>query len=351
MSSPRSKKGLLIVIAIAAGITALVAVGHVRKSQAVGMADAFSREHPVDVSFTAAEDTRDQKLFAEEVVRLARWEEETKGQIDEIYKAYQPGNLEKVKELGQISGYQKKESLEKEVLAARWKELRLELDGETLAALSVIYQNAGSTGPKLPQQNDVIAYYQRDGFSHLCRLMTKAEEGNPEEVFRDWKPGWSYSLKNGDDWVLPDLLYLLWPEKILHAYESRMQEAIESADAGDLEEAIHQIKRAVTDGEGLQGRYGCSLSNLEEGQELLASLQTEYRERAAQAEEERKRRIQEQFDQIYSSHKSDYNAGADPVDPDDHDIDGYYEDYKDEYDDVDDAWDGFLDDEDAWEDY
>lgn len=38
-------------------------------------------------------------------------------------------------------------------------------------------------------------------------------------------------------------------------------------------------------------------------------------------------------------------------DPDDHDIESYYDDYRDEYDDYDDAYDGFLDDDDAWDDY
>ncbi len=39
------------------------------------------------------------------------------------------------------------------------------------------------------------------------------------------------------------------------------------------------------------------------------------------------------------------------VDPDDHDIEGYYEDNRDIYEDIDEAYDGFEDDEDAWEDY
>ena len=38
-------------------------------------------------------------------------------------------------------------------------------------------------------------------------------------------------------------------------------------------------------------------------------------------------------------------------DPDDHDIESYYDDFRDEYDDYDDAYDGFLDDEDVWDDY
>ncbi len=39
------------------------------------------------------------------------------------------------------------------------------------------------------------------------------------------------------------------------------------------------------------------------------------------------------------------------MDPMDHDIDTYYEDYQDEFVDEDDVWDDFEDDEEAWEDY
>ena len=38
-------------------------------------------------------------------------------------------------------------------------------------------------------------------------------------------------------------------------------------------------------------------------------------------------------------------------DPDDHDIEAYFEDNRDEYDDYDDAYEGFLDDEGVWDDY
>lgn len=38
-------------------------------------------------------------------------------------------------------------------------------------------------------------------------------------------------------------------------------------------------------------------------------------------------------------------------DPEDHDIEGYYEDNKGDYENYEDAYDGFEDDEDSWEDY
>ena len=335
-----------ILIAAALVIVALIAISPIRKSQARQQADAFAQEHPVSISFEAAEEIADTKVFAKELVRLARWEDNTKKQIDQIYESYRPGNPERVKDISQISGYQRKADLEKEIFAAKWKELRCKLDEETLAGLESIYQNAGAPG--IPGQNAVKAYYQRDGFSRLDRAVSLAEEGEPAEVYMDRKPGWSYSAGAGDEWVCPDLLYLLWPEEVRHGYEDRIQEAAAGVKENDLEVSIRNVDRAVSDAEGLQKRYGCLVSNLEEGEKLLADLRQEYREKAAEAEEARKRRIQEQLDQIYSSHNGYY---SDPIDPDDYDIEGYYDDYRDEYDDEDDAYDGFLDDENLWDDY
>lgn len=52
-----------------------------------------------------------------------------------------------------------------------------------------------------------------------------------------------------------------------------------------------------------------------------------------------------------SSVSGSSGSGKTSFDPDDHDIESYYDDNRDEYDDYDDAYDGFLDDDDAWDDY
>ena len=49
-----------------------------------------------------------------------------------------------------------------------------------------------------------------------------------------------------------------------------------------------------------------------------------------------------------SSRKSSSKSS---FDPDDHDIEAYFEDNRDEYGDYDEAYEGFLDDEGAWDDY
>ncbi|MBQ8148152.1 MAG: hypothetical protein IJ040_05110 [Lachnospiraceae bacterium] len=46
-----------------------------------------------------------------------------------------------------------------------------------------------------------------------------------------------------------------------------------------------------------------------------------------------------------------YNWNTEEIDPDDYDLDGYYEDYQKDFYNMDEAYDAFQDDEDAWEDY
>ena len=56
------------------------------------------------------------------------------------------------------------------------------------------------------------------------------------------------------------------------------------------------------------------------------------------------------YRQSTSSNKNTENSTTE-FDPEDHDIEGYYQDNKGDYENYDDAYDGFEDDEDSWEDY
>ena len=53
----------------------------------------------------------------------------------------------------------------------------------------------------------------------------------------------------------------------------------------------------------------------------------------------------------YSTKSKKRTYESKTVDPSDHDIETYYEDYKDEFEDEDDAWDDFEDNEEYWDDY
>lgn len=54
---------------------------------------------------------------------------------------------------------------------------------------------------------------------------------------------------------------------------------------------------------------------------------------------------------VDQSKSSPKKKESETVDPDDHDIEGYYEDNKNDFSSIDEAYDAFEDDEDAWDDY
>ena len=59
----------------------------------------------------------------------------------------------------------------------------------------------------------------------------------------------------------------------------------------------------------------------------------------------------EPYNSNTTHHKAAQGDGKTDFDPDDHDIESYYEDHKDEFDSIDEAYDTFEDDESAWDDY
>ena len=68
-------------------------------------------------------------------------------------------------------------------------------------------------------------------------------------------------------------------------------------------------------------------------------------------------KVKKERDTSYNATHSTYHRSSSDssskrtIDPDDLDVEGYYEDYKSEFEDVDDAWDDLMDNPDLWEDY
>ncbi|MCR5654434.1 MAG: hypothetical protein K6G07_02190 [Lachnospiraceae bacterium] len=83
----------------------------------------------------------------------------------------------------------------------------------------------------------------------------------------------------------------------------------------------------------------------------VGTLCKEHAERAKNAEERKEQRALEEKKQGRTSGSGKTYYSTDEIDPDDYDLDGYYEDYKDEFEDYDDAYDDFLDHDEYWDDY
>ncbi len=61
--------------------------------------------------------------------------------------------------------------------------------------------------------------------------------------------------------------------------------------------------------------------------------------------------LEQRMKEHREGHKKSSSSGKKSKDPDDYDVEGFYEDFQDEYDDYDDAWDDFDDDDDYRDDY
>lgn len=74
--------------------------------------------------------------------------------------------------------------------------------------------------------------------------------------------------------------------------------------------------------------------------------------KALQGQNYCEKHLKKMYDDYKKTHPTrKHTSTTTEFDPDDHDIEGYYEDNRDMYENIDDAYDGFEDDEDAWEDY
>ena len=348
------KKMVSAVVVIAAIIAVVLTYGHFRKEQALDEARQYAEEQNISTTYDAAGLIRDKKEFGTELMRLIRWEEETKGQIDRsIRHDVWRDNWREALIYEQVNAFSSSEELKKCALEAVWKEKRENLEKEFFSCLDGLYNTAGEKIAVLPVQQAVKEVYERGlqyggsyGLSGLCSVLSQAEKGEYEKVFSDERPYNSFYGRKEWDWVSMDMLCLIWPDQMQECGRKCLQEAIDAVDERDLSASISRLDDACEEVSFLQERYGLELNELKPAEELLEQLRDRRRQEQAEAEEQRQQEIRDRLD---NSSKNNYYQ--DPVEPDDHDLDGYYEDYKDEYEDIDDAWDGFMDDEDAWEDY
>ena len=89
-------------------------------------------------------------------------------------------------------------------------------------------------------------------------------------------------------------------------------------------------------------------------QEYIEQMNKNDAERAAKRKEkEEKEASKNSSGNTSGGYTGSYNRSNKDktVEPDDHDIEAYYEDYKEDFEDEDDAWDDFEDNEEYWDDY
>lgn len=378
-------KAALILLVTAAVI--LIAISVFRMNKAKKEANAFAEDKGFIIQYEPAGEIGSKEALLTEIGKLARWEEQTRPEINEAFghtdKEFHSGKRESK------TGYEKEEELLAFAMREKWMDLRVELDRNVTDAISLIFERTDRSYGL--DQRTVQTCYDEDCFEDIAAVMQLVESGDGMKAYiragRDLDDDWS---------ALPmDIACGLQPELIMAGCEEALLTAVETHDADS-------VKWAVKAAQKFADRYHVTVDGLEDAKneqkrleyankpEIPAVGMSTSKARSTKLGAPTKttketgswaHKVHTYGDmywyrgerQIFRAHYYDgeitavYDSrnytGKSPwtgssgksssysSDPDDHDIEAYYEDNLDEYDSYEDAYEGFLEDEGAWDDY
>lgn len=271
-------------------------------------------------TFTVESDCATKEEFLRELIRLSEWDGEILDRLSSTYeeRAYSTDFLAN----GSENIFASRTEL---VMIAFAKELyRLQMIAEESWKQSLDTIFDGDAEKYGITRKSVEQCHKRGFTEQIAKTARFAEKGKGASAFEYG----TYELSRDD--VLPmDIAYELYPEVIEEGCEEYQKDALRNDSHFLLDNAIWRT-------ELFSERYGYEPKNL--------SRVKARKESKVASERASKRRTS-------SSSSSRKIGGTKTIDPEDYDIEGYYEDNRDLYDSNDDAYDGFLDDEDAWGDY
>ncbi len=326
----------IICIVTAAGILLVVlviAVGRVRLHLADSEAAEIAEKAGIDFHYESSPEISSKEELYTEVARLAFWEEEQKNRLNSAYdfkdRYYDKGAVKS------RSGFEGWNVLRRSAKFKSWINNRIRLEDETEKYIGEIWGDQEQLYGV--DRNTVVQSFENDRFSNLAYAWESLEEGDGKGAYskanRDLSTDWS---------ALPmDIVYTLQPELITEGCE----EALEKAAATDY---LSILTNTIDDAERFSERYGVSIRNLNKAKR---------RKKALEEKKNSEQRKTSEDSRPYTTtarpgkRRSSNGGSSYSYDPDDHDIEAYYEDNRDEYDDYDDAYEGFLDDEGVWDDY
>ena len=385
-----SKKTKAVLIIIATAAVVLIAIGPFRLHKAREKAKNFAADQGIVTQYEPSGEIGSKDTLLMEIWKLALWEEKTRPRINDAF-GYTDKELSDWK-TGSKSGYEKETELLTFAMKEMWARLRMDLDRSVKEAITSIFEKAEEADISYgPDEQAVQICYERNYFGKITEVMQAVEEGAGMKAY-DLA---CYGL--GDEWssVPMDIAFGLRPKLITAGCEAALLGAVKSNDLYDVSKAVRRAQQ-------FKERYHVTVDGLESAKKKEARLEyankpdipavgmtiSQARSTKLGAPTETTKdtgswmhkkhtfgnmywytgdrqifsaryydgEITEVWDSRHSTAKSPWvsssGGGAKHVfDPDDHDIEAYFEDNRDEYDDYDDAYEGFLDDEGAWDDY
>ena len=385
-------KKVFIVAIILLGIIVLIilaSIGPYRLQQARKEAERFADESGISLEYPETIHVSSKGELLTTIWNLAIWEKETKETINSVY-GY--SDEEYKKSLQPVSGYASKKELLANAMEDRWREERKSLTESIQGTIETMYGSRHNLFGL--SKSTLLESYRREVFPYIIKTMKAVERGDGTRAYDLNR----YSMD--EDWcaLSMDIAYCLHPDMMTEACETDLAEAIKS-------NMLTEIKYAVRSAEDFSNRYDVKISSLSRAKSKQSAL--EYANKPdvprkgmstssarstklgaptrttsqSQSWAGKKHTYGDMYwdkggRQVFKAHyldgsitdvwdtrsvarsHSSYHAssgtgssGKTLFDPDDHDIEAYYDDNRDIYDDYDDAYDGFLDDDDAWDDY
>ena len=377
------KKYILLIVT---GFLLLMTICAVRLYTANREAEKIQSEHPISTDYETAAAISSKKDLLTAIWKLAVWESETREVLDKDYGCTDDDFTKP----GMKYGLESREELLNNALKGKWYKQRTSLSKTTENCIKE-WCDGSEIDPM-----DVLRLYEEGKFPQIVSVMNSIENGSDLEAYN------AALFDPEEEWTAfpMDIAYALMPDQITAGCESSLMSAVE-------ENGEYRLNLAIWNAENFEKRYNVELENLQKAQKKKEQLEYANKPEIPKAGMSYSQACStklgsptrttrdsgmwshtthyfgdmywERGDKtIFKAHYSDgkitdvsdmRNTKAAPnpwrrsssssptarssssFDPEDHDIEAYYEDNRDEYDDYDDAYEGFLDDEGMWDDY
>ena len=298
----------------------------------------YAEELPVRMEYADPEQlsTRDEKLTA--LLNLVRWEEETRTAIDTAFDQDETVlDEEETEEEPWI--LDSRDVFYEYARKKQWKSMRLTLQEHAEQAIEELFEKAG----EIPgtSRGEVKQSLQKGRFKTVCEIMDLAGEGNYHLAYTKACKG---TLTDGGG-LYRALAFGLYPDEMKKECEAELQEDLKNH--GDM---VYVLDADVLWLEDISKQYGIRIDGLAEARKKVNQMKVKERQKSS-ASSSGKSSSYGTSSSKKSTSSNSYRPSSSSRDFDQYDIEAYYEDNRDEYDDYDDAYEGFMDDDDAWDDY
>lgn len=298
----------------------------------------YAEELPVRMEYAVPEQlsTRDEKLTA--LLNLVRWEEETRTAIDTAFDQDENVlNEDETEEEPWI--LDSRDVFYEYARKKQWKSMRFTLQEHAEQAIEELFEKAG----EIPgtSRGEVKQSLQKGRFKTVCEIMDLAGEGNYHLAYTKACKG---TLTDGGG-LYRALAFGLYPDEMKKECEAELQEDLKNH--GDM---VYVLDADVLWLEDISKQYGIRIDGLAEARKKVNQMKAKERQKSS-ASSSGKSSSYGTSSSKKSTSSNSYRPSSSSRDFDQYDIEAYYEDNRDEYDDYDDAYEGFMDDDDAWDDY